>query len=278
MRVLHAFDPWNSRLCTCPPKYSFNPYTGCSHNCLYCYATYIPRFWNLREKKNLYSNLRKDLEELPPNSLISMSNSSDPYPPAEKNRGITRACLEILREYDARVLVVTKSNIVSRDAKLLAEMRVAVAITITSSKANKLERNAPSSEERILALKELKDAGVPVILRLDPLLPWDDREEWADILHKCDFVDHVVTSTLKLKRDAYSRLMLHHPELKAVLEHLYLKEGARVGRYIYLNKTLRENMLKFIAEKCEEIGISYGFCREGISFSSKSCDGNHLVR
>ncbi|MFW6185960.1 MAG: radical SAM protein, partial [Halobacteriota archaeon] len=51
--VVRPFDPWRSELCTCPPKYSFNPYTGCAHGCLYCYATYIPHFHNLRMKKDL---------------------------------------------------------------------------------------------------------------------------------------------------------------------------------------------------------------------------------
>ncbi|MEM2694070.1 MAG: radical SAM protein, partial [Archaeoglobaceae archaeon] len=61
MRVLKPFDPWNSRLCSCGEKLSFNPYTGCAHCCDYCYATYIPRFWEVREKKNLLRNLEKDL-------------------------------------------------------------------------------------------------------------------------------------------------------------------------------------------------------------------------
>jgi DNA repair photolyase len=277
MQVLTPFDPWKSKLCTCPPKYSFNPYTGCAHNCLYCYATYIPRFWELREKKNLFQRLKKELESLPSDALISMSNSSDPYPPIENERMITRRCLEMMNEYDIRVLVVTKSDIVSRDIDLLSEMRTAVSITITGKIAGRLERNAPPTEKRIQALKELKNAGVPVILRLDPILPWADHREWLKLLEKCDFVDHVVTSTLKLKRDAYSRLIRGFPELRPILEKLYLREGETFGGYLSLSKKCREEMLKIIADKCEEIAIIYGFCREGISFRSGSCDGSHLI-
>ncbi|MFW5936345.1 MAG: radical SAM protein, partial [Candidatus Hadarchaeota archaeon] len=68
--VVRPFDPWRSELCTCPPKYSFNPYTGCAHGCLYCYATYIPHFHNLRMKKDLLKRLDSDLRKLPEKQLI----------------------------------------------------------------------------------------------------------------------------------------------------------------------------------------------------------------
>ncbi len=277
MKLLNTFDPWKSRLCTCPAKYSFNPYTGCSHNCLYCYATYIPEFWHLREKKDLFRRLEKELEELPSNAIVSMSNSSDPYPPVEKSREITRRCLQLMKEFDVHLLVVTKSDLVVRDLDLLTELKAAVAVTVTGKDAEKLEVNAPSTEKRMHALKSVKDAGIPAILRLDPLLPWTSKQKWMDVIEKCSFVDHVVTSTLKLKRDGYMRIVKSFPELENRISKLYLEEGERVGSYMYLNKERREAMLNEVAEKCRELGISYGFCREGIKFSSKSCDGTHLI-
>ncbi len=278
MRVLSEFDPWNSSLCTCARKYSFNPYTGCAHHCLYCYATYIPRFWELREKKDLLKRLERDLETLPSGVLISISNSSDPYPPVEKERKLTRRCLEIMKDFDARVLIVTKSHLVQRDVDILSEMKAAVSITITGKSAETLEMNAPSTSKRIEALKRLDDAGIPTILRLDPLLPWASSSEWHDILEQCSFVDHVVTSTLKLKRDGYARIVNAFPHLKQKLEKLYINEGEKIGSYLYLNEKTRTKMLDEIADKCEELGITYGFCREGVTFPSKSCDGSHLVQ
>jgi len=62
--LLSPFDPWKHKLCTCPRKYSFNPYTGCGHRCVYCYATYIPNFFKVREKKNVFKRLEKELESL----------------------------------------------------------------------------------------------------------------------------------------------------------------------------------------------------------------------
>ncbi len=278
MYYVKPFDPWKSPLCTCPPKYSFNPYTGCAHNCIYCYATYIPRFHRLRLKRDLFRKLKSDLRKLPPNSLISMSNSSDPYPQAEKSLEITRRCLEIMRDYDIRLLIVTKSDIVTRDIDLLSEMRCAVSITVTcisDCMASKIEPNAPKPKDRIDALKKLKDAGIPVILRLDPVIPFLTESEALKVLEACDFVDHVVTSTLKLRRDILARFERVFLELAERYRIIYTE---RVGKsYYYMPRELRFKLLKPIIERCEELGISYAFCREGFEFKAKSCDGSHLI-
>jgi len=276
MRYVRPFDPWKSELCTCPEKYSFNPYTGCEHRCIYCYATYIPNFFRVRTKKDLFKYLRKDLDSLPEGVLVSMSNSSDPYPPVERELEITRRCLELMREYEIRLLVVTKSDLVVRDMDLLSDMRCAVSITVTSlSLASKLEPNAPNPEMRIRALRELKDAGIPVILRLDPILPYLTEEEALNVLDRCDFVDHVVTSTLKLRADILKRIEKTFPNLARIYRSVYTE---RCGGYLYMPKALRWKILKRVVERCEELGISYAFCREGFDFEARSCDGSHLIR
>ncbi len=278
MGILMRFDPWENPLCTCPRKYSFNPYTGCAHKCAYCYATYIPKFWEVREKKNLFKRLERDLEKLPRNALISMSNSSDPYPPVEKTRKITRKCLEILKNYDVRLLIITKSNIVIRDVDLLRDLRCAVAITVTGFSTRAFEPFAPKPEERISALKFLKDYDIPVILRLDPLMPWIKKEEWYEVLEKCYFVDHVITSTLKLRKDSFKRIVKINPKLQELLKKLYFEKGEKICNSWYLLKELREKLLRCVEDKCKELGISCAFCREGISFKAKSCDGSHLIK
>lgn len=276
MYYIRPFDPWKSDLCTCPPKYSFNPYTGCAHNCIYCYATYIPKFHQLRLKKLLFKRLEKDLDNLPSNSLISMSNSSDPYPPSERYLNITRRCLEIMREYDIRLLIVTKSNIVIRDIDILSEMHCAISITITclSDLAKRLEPGAPDPKDRIYALKYIKEHGIPVILRLDPIIPFLTERDAIKVLEKCDFVDHVVTSTLKLKKNILNRFAIF-PELVNKFKKIYRE---KIGSYLYLPKDYRFKLLEPIKDACEELGISLSFCREGFKFNAKSCDGSHLIK
>ncbi len=275
MKYIRKFDPWKSKLCTCPEKYSFNPYTGCAHRCVYCYATYIPRFWELRPKRDLLRVLRRDLESLPKDALISMSNSSDPYPPLERELELTRRCIEIMKDYDVRLLIVTKNDLVVRDIDILSDMRCAVSITVTSLKRLSLEPNAPPPERRIEALRRLKDAGIPVILRVDPVIPFLTEDVAPKVVERCDFVDHIVTSTLKLRRDIIGRLGRMMPELVMRIKRMYTEH---VRSNLYMPKDLRWKILKRVAEKCEELGISYAFCREGFDFKAKSCDGSHLIR
>ncbi|RLF44210.1 MAG: radical SAM protein, partial [Thermoplasmata archaeon] len=119
--LITPFDPWKSKLCTCPKKYSFSPYTGCSHACIYCYITsYIPNAFKVRLKKDLFRRLKKELHKV--DTFISMSNSSDPYVPEERDFKVTRKCLRIFKENKIKVLIITKSDIVARDVDLLKDM------------------------------------------------------------------------------------------------------------------------------------------------------------
>ncbi|HIP89296.1 MAG TPA: radical SAM protein, partial [Thermococcus paralvinellae] len=73
---IRPFDPWKSKLCTCPFKYTLNIYTGCDHSCVYCYITaYIPKAFNVRVKENLLLNLEKELRKIE-RFIISLSYSS----------------------------------------------------------------------------------------------------------------------------------------------------------------------------------------------------------
>ncbi|AEA47889.1 SPL family radical SAM protein [Archaeoglobus veneficus] len=276
--VVRPFDPWKSKLCTCGEKYSFNPYTGCMHGCLYCYATYIPRFGSVRLKERLLARLEKDLRRIDIEKPISMSNSSDPYPPIEKEHRITRNCIKLMKEYDVKLLVVTKSDIVARDVDILSEMNSCVSVTVTGFKFAKiLEPNAPEPEKRIEAMKRLKDAGIPVVLRLDPVLPFVNEEEVEEVLRKCDFVDHVVTSTLKLRGDSFKRIVSAFPRFEKIYKELYFKRGEKIQNSWYMPESMRLEIIGRVEKICDEMGISCAFCREGFLFKAESCDGQHLL-
>ncbi|MDR2203565.1 MAG: radical SAM protein, partial [Nitrososphaerota archaeon] len=152
MSLISRFDPWQSGLCTCPQKLTFNPYTGCDHNCLYCYASnYIMGFNECKPKNGLLERLRRDASKLR-GEVISLSNSSDPYPKIEQYTGLTRKCLEILVESNCRIQIITKSNLVVRDDDLLKQVPSTVAFTITTDDdvlAKILEPNAPLPSQRL---------------------------------------------------------------------------------------------------------------------------------
>lgn len=189
LSVVRPFDPWRNPLCTCPPKYGLNPYTGCGHGCLYCYITsYIPNAFNPRPKERLMELVRRDLEKIPRGAVVALSNSSDPYTPPEAQLGLTRKVLEALLERGYRVLITTKSPLVLRDLDILAKHRerVAVQITITTLReelAERLEPRAPRPRGRLDAVKKLAEAGIKVTVRLDPLIPYlnDDEENIEEV-------------------------------------------------------------------------------------------------
>jgi DNA repair photolyase len=134
--LISKFDPWRSKLCTCPSKLSFNPYTGCDHACVYCYASsYIPKFFNCRPKKDLIPRLEREAKKLK-GELISIANSSDPYPNLEAKTGLMRKCLEALSRHDCKIQIVTKSSLVLRDIDILKKIPSMVTLTITTDDDN----------------------------------------------------------------------------------------------------------------------------------------------
>ncbi len=276
MEVLREFDPWKGPLCTCPPKYSLQPYTGCPFSCLYCYATsYIRR--RFEPKKNFIERLKRDLRRADKEKIINMSTSSDPYPPIEEKLMLTRKALQLILSHGFKVLITTKGNLVARDRDLLENRPAAVMITITTLDerlARKLEPGAPSPEERLRALKAL--GGVPKGIRLDPLIPGvnDDEEAIKEVLVKARAAgaQHVTTSTYKAKPDNLARMAKIFPRLK----ELYAR-GIKIGSYRYLPEETRKKMLEPVVEISKNLGMTVAFCREGFPFDAPSCDGSHLI-
>jgi len=287
-RVLRKFDPWHGSLCTCPLKYSLSPYTGCGHSCLYCYiSAYIRDPFRPRPKKDFIRNLKKDLRKVRPGDLVSMSNSSDPYTPLERELKLSRSAIKLLIDFGLRVLIVTKSDLVIRDLDLLSKGRCAISVTVTTMDedvTSRLEPRAPSPKCRIRALKRASEAGIPTILRLDPIIPCinDSEESISAVIRSARNagVLHVVSSTYKARADSLKRIISSFPELK-VLKELYRK-GERVGGYMYLPHSIRKAILDRVRVLAVEAGMTFATCREGmpelnLSFNGVSCDGSHLT-
>ena len=288
LRVLREFDPWRSRLCTCPPKYSLHPYTGCSHLCLYCYATSYLGRKSSTPKRDFLRRLALDLKRANKNLPVAMSTSSDPYPPEEAELRLARKTLELLLREGYRVLIVTKSDLVTRDFDLMRGKPVSVSITITTldrKLAKLLEPHAPPPSARLSALHKLARAGIPVSARVDPVIPLlnDDPEELRELVAKIAEAgaSHVVTSAYKAKPDNLARLCLAFPDCAAKLRELYYTRGERVGRYRYLRRDLRITLLRPVVEEARRLGLTYATCREGLLsrefFSAPTCDGTHLL-
>jgi DNA repair photolyase len=281
--LIRPFDPWHSKLCTCPPKLTLNPYTGCDHNCLYCYASsYIPKFYSSRPKKDLIPKLRKEASRLK-GEIISIANSSDPYPNMEAETGLMRKCLQILTQQNCKIQIVTKSTLATRDIDLLKRISSMVSLTITTDNdqtAKLIEPNAPPPSKRIETTKTLIERGIPTSVRIDPIIPFlnDNPENLVKILAKIG-IKHVTASTYKAKPDNWQKLTRAlSPQTIKELEPLYFQKGERSGRYVYLPKDLRSKLMHNLATLAKNYGMKFGTCREGLSqLNTAICDGSWLL-
>ena len=270
---INPFDPWKGKLCTCPKKYSFSPYTGCSHACIYCYITsYIPNAFKARPKKISFRKLIRELNKV--DTFISMANSSDAYTPEEKDLGLTRKCLKIFKERGIKLLIITKSDLVIRDVDLLKEMRTSVSMTITTlddKKAKLIEPMAPPPSKRLEALEILKENDIPCSVRLDPIIPTINDDEIEEIVDAvAPYVKHIISSTIKPRNDSMKRLR----RIFNIDEYKWKK----IGNSFYLPKEIRFKYLDRVKKACYKNGLSFASCREGYPFNAGSCDGSHLIK
>lgn len=290
MSVVTPFDPWRSPLCTCPTKYVVHPYTGCGHRCLYCYATsYIRDHGRPRPKEDLLYRLTRDLRKIPQGALIEMSTSSDPYTPPEDSLGLTRSAIREILSRGYTLLITTKSTLVVRDLDILTRYlgRVAVAITITTLDrrvASVLEPEAPPPDERLKAVRALSRAGVPVAVRVDPVVPYvnDDPSGLERLIRAVAEAGalQVTSSTYKARYDSLARIARSFPEVGERIVELY-RGGERVGGYKYLRRDLRLSYVKMVKEIAEYFGLAFQTCREGfpeLGTPGYSCDGSSLAK
>lgn len=169
--------------------YSANPYQGCEHGCVYCYARNSHEYWgygagldferNILVKKNapllLEQQLRKKSWEGHP---IVFSGNTDCYQPIERKLGITRKCLEVMLQWKHPTGIITKNSLVLRDLDLLKEMAalniVSVNISITSLSEDTrrlLEPRTASIKQRLKTVEVLAKNGIPVRVMMAPIIP-----------------------------------------------------------------------------------------------------------
>src|SRR5215472_292115 len=172
-----------------PFYWMINPYRGCEFACKYCYARYTHEFMEMRDgldfERKIYVKqhsawlLRQELKQVRDGQAIAIGTATDPYQPAERKFGITRAIMEELARHQGLSLgLVTKSNLILRDLDLLLAIsrknRLSIHVTVTTMKtslARILEPRAPRPDLRMKAVKELIAAGIHTSVNCAPVLP-----------------------------------------------------------------------------------------------------------
>ncbi|MDT4796008.1 radical SAM mobile pair protein B [compost metagenome] len=174
---------------------SINPYRGCEHGCIYCYARPSHAYWDLSPgidfetrliaKTNAVQVLEQELSK--PGYVcapINLGANTDPYQPIERQQRLTRGVLEVLLRFRHPVTIVTKGSLILRDLDLLAELasrrlvRVFISLTTLDDELKRiLEPRAAAPSARLRAIRVLSGAGVPVGVLCAPMIPMiNDRE------------------------------------------------------------------------------------------------------
>ncbi len=185
-----------------PMPFSMNPYQGCEHGCIYCYARTTHHYWGFDAgldfeqkivvKDNAAALLRQNFEEKKWKAApIMLSGNTDCYQPVEKEFGITRKLLEVCLEYRNPVGVITKSSLVLRDVDLLRQLaqmdlvHVSISITTLNEKLRrKMEPRTATAEKRMETIRELSKNGIPVNLMVAPVIPGINSHEINQIMEK----------------------------------------------------------------------------------------------
>ncbi len=182
---------------------SINPYRGCEHGCIYCYARPSHAFWGysagldfesvLFFKPGAAAQLEKTFRKpgYKPEPIMIGANT-DPYQPVERRLRITRSLLELCLKFRHPVMVITKSASIMRDADLLSELaeqglaKAAVSITTLDRKLSRaMEPRAATPERRLEAVQALTAAGVPVSAMMAPIIPGLTDHEIEPLLERC---------------------------------------------------------------------------------------------
>ena len=181
---------------------SINPYRGCEHGCIYCYARPTHEYLGLSAGLDFKTKIfiKEDAPELLRRELsspkwqpkpIAISGVTDPYQPAESHFSLTRACLKVLAECSNPVGIVTKNYLVTRDVDVLKELAehqaavVALSITTLDPKlARVMKPRASQPNLRLKAIQKLAENGIPVTVLVAPVIPGLTDHEIPSIIEK----------------------------------------------------------------------------------------------
>lgn len=181
---------------------SINPYRGCEHGCIYCYARPAHAYMGLSPGLDFESQLffKPEAAGLLEKELsapryrpefIHIGGNTDPYQPTERTARVTRGVLEVMSRFNHPCSIITKSALIQRDLDIIGPMgqrnlcRVAISVTTLDRKlARSMEPRAATPERRIATIKALADAGVPTVVMFAPAIPGLNDHEMEAVLER----------------------------------------------------------------------------------------------
>jgi DNA repair photolyase len=276
---------------------SINPYRGCEHGCIYCYARPTHEYLGMSAGLDFESKimvkerapewLRRELSspKWKPR-VIAMSGVTDCYQPIERKLKLTRGCLEVLAECRHPVVIITKNFLVTRDVDLLRELArfnaVSVCLSVTTldpDLAHVMEPRTSSPRQRLAAIKILADAGVPVGVNVAPVIPGLTDHEMLSIIQSAvaagaKFAGYTALRLPYAVKDLFEQwLTAHAPGAKdKILNRIRsMRDGklnhAEFGHRMTGDGIFAEQIAQTFAVACHKTGLT-GVDRHALSTAS----------
>lgn len=230
--------------------YVINPYVGCPHRCIYCYAEFMKHFSDHDEPWGTFTDVKIRSTSTRPVPLqgahVFLSSVTDCYNPLEEKYRLTRKLLEQLRYSGAKVTILTKSALVMRDLDILKTMpELTVGLSMNTDNdvfRREIEPAAASVLERLHTLKTLHENGIKTWVHVSPVFP--GLTDWKALLEMImPYANSFSFENLKLRAAALWRVLLYitqkHPELKPLYRQIYQENDMTYWR------TLRKEILAF---------------------------------
>lgn len=203
--------------------YTLNPYYGCQHGCIYCYAPNVFKInrqdWGkfVKPKTNIPKILAQELKNKK-RGIVGISTVTDPYQPLEKKYQLTRYCLEQLQRYDYPINILTKSSLVTRDSDIIQKFsQSAVGVTITTVHPDEIENLEPYASvitERLEAITKFSNIGIYTYICMGPLFPTLNLEDIPGLLktYFATGIRELVVDTVHLKPGIWPSIKEKLPE------------------------------------------------------------------
>lgn len=267
---------------------SINPYQGCEHGCTYCYARPTHAYLDLspgvdfETKLSYKENAAEQLErELSAKGYqcqnITLGANTDPYQPVEREYGITREILEVLRKFRHPVAIITKGALVTRDLDILSEMAAlnlcSVAVSVTTLNADlkrTLEPRAASANARLAAMAELSRAGIPVTLLFAPVIPGLNDSDMESIMERSRQAGATSAAYMMLRlpleiRDLFFEWLHEHQPMRAqhIISLIRQSRGgsdydSRFGHRMRGTGPFAEVLKQRFRLSCKKLGLNMG--------------------
>lgn len=259
--------------------YVINPYIGCPHGCVYCYACFMKRFTGHKEKWGSFVDIKLCDKPINLNKIkgksVFLSSVTDCYNPLEERYGVTRRILEQLTEADCEIGISTKSGLILRDLDLLKKcknLKVSMSLNTLDEGFRKDMDHADAIMNRLETLKKLHDNGIYTVLFLSPMFPM--LTDYKAILEQTrGFIDEYWFENLNL-RGSYKETILSYidekfPQFSEIYNRIYVQ-----GKMDYW-----QNLAIEIEEYCKERNIKHinYFYHEELVKNKKTKEENNLL-